>query len=181
MDRNVIFPILETDRLRLRQFSEKDIENIFKGLSHPDVIKYYGISFSTLEATKEQLEWFQNLENDQTGIWWAIEIKTTGVFCGAGGFNNLDNLHKKAEIGFWLLPDFWGRGYMKEAMSEICDFGFKKLKLHRIEGFVETENSNCKSGLKKLDFQYEGTMRDCEIKKGGYISLDLYSKLNLRT
>ena len=49
------FPILKTERLLLRQFADTDLENVFKGLSHPKVIKYYGVNYQTLEATKEQM------------------------------------------------------------------------------------------------------------------------------
>jgi ribosomal-protein-alanine N-acetyltransferase len=168
---------INTNRLLLRQFVDTDIENVFKGLSHPKIIKHYGISFDSLEATKEQMTWFADLEKDGTGIWFAVCSLDNKTFYGAGGLNSLSKEHKKAEIGFWLLPDFWGQGIMKEAMPLICDYGFDKLGLHRIEGFVEAENTNCKKAMAKLDFRHEGTMKDCEIKNGKFISLDIYAKL----
>jgi [ribosomal protein S5]-alanine N-acetyltransferase len=169
------FPSLTTDRFVLRQFNSTDLENVFKGLSHPDVIKYYGISFDSLEATKEQIIWFSDLEKNETGIWWAICTKEELTFIGAGGLNDLDKENQKAEIGFWLLPENWGKGIMKELMPVICSYGFQYLGLHRIEGFVDSENRNCINGLKRLDFVFEGTMRDCEIKNGKYVSIDIYS------
>jgi [ribosomal protein S5]-alanine N-acetyltransferase len=172
------FPIIKTERLLLRQFRENDLENVFKGLSHPDIIKYYGVSYQTLEATKEQMTFFADLEKNETGIWWAVCSIDNQTFYGAGGLNSLSKEHKKAEIGFWLISDFWGKGIMKEAMPLICDYGFNKLGLHRIEGIVETENSNCKNAMSKLDFQHERTMKACEIKNGKFISLDIYAKVN---
>lgn len=172
------FPTLTTERLLLRQFVASDIENVFKGLSHPEIIKYYGVSYQTVEATKEQMDFFADLEKEGTGIWWAICSLDNQNFYGAGGLNNLNKEHKKAEIGFWLLTDFWGQGIMNEAMPLLCDYGFDKLGLHRIEGIVETENINCKKAMAKLNFDLEGTMRDCEIKNGKFISLDIYAKLN---
>lgn len=174
------FPSLKTNRLLLRQIRECDLDNIYKGLSHPDIIKYYGISFSSREAAKEQLTWFSNLEKTGTGIWWAVCSPDNTLFYGAGGLNNLVAEHKKAEIGFWLFPEFWGRGIMPEAALLICQYGFEELKLHRIEGLVETGNISCKKALSKLDFIHEGTMKDCEIKNGNFISLDIYAKLKNR-
>ncbi len=170
-------PKIRTERVLLRQFDENDVENVFIGLSHTDVIKYYGISFDSLEATKEQMTWFADLEKDGTGMWFAVCSLDNRTFYGAGGLNSLSKEHKKADFGFWLLPEFWGCGIMKEAMPLICDFGFDKLGLHRIEGFVESGNVNCKNAMAKLDFQHEGTMKDCEIKNGKFISLDIYAKL----
>lgn len=172
------FPTIQTDRLLLRQFIESDLENVFKGLSQPDIIKYYGVSFQTLEETKEQMIFFADLEKNETGIWWAVCSLDNTTFYGAGGLNSLSKEHRKAEIGFWLLTDFWGQGIMTEAMPLICKYGFDNLGLHRIEGFVESENVNCKRAMAKIDFVYEGTMKDCEIKNGQFISLEVYAKLN---
>ena len=84
-----VFPIIKTDRLLLRQFVESDIENVFKGLSHPDIIKYYGVSYQTLEATKAQMKFFADLEKNETGIWWAVCSLDNNIFYGAGGLNSL--------------------------------------------------------------------------------------------
>jgi ribosomal-protein-alanine N-acetyltransferase len=171
------FPIIKTEKLLLRQFVDNDLENVFKGLSHPEIIKYYGVSFQTLEATKEQMIFFADLEKNETGIWWAVCSADNKTFYGAGGLSSLNKEHKKAEIGFWLISEFWGNGIMKEAMPLICNYGFDNLELHRIEGFVESENKNCKNAIAKLDFQHEGTMKECEIKNGKFISLDIYAKV----
>lgn len=171
------FPILESKRAILRQFTDSDLENVFKGLSHPDIIKYYGINFDSIEATKEQMTWFANLEKNETGIWWAVCSKDDGKFLGAGGLNDVSKENRKAEIGFWLLPENWEKGLMLETMPLIFNHAFNTIGLHRIEGFVETENYNCKKALAKLEFRLEGTMKDCEFKNGKFISLDIYSKI----
>lgn len=174
---SIQFPILKTQRILLRQFIESDLSIVFEGLSHPDVIRYYGVSYKTIDDTKAQMKFFADLEKEGTGIWWAICSLDNKMFYGAGGLNSLSKKHRKAEIGFWLLKNFWGQGIITEAMPLICQYGFDKLKLHRIEGFVETENVNSKKVMNRLGFTHEGTMRDCEIKNGRFISLDIYAKI----
>ena len=137
------------------------------------MIKHYGDSFKSLEEAKEQMEWFAKPEQK----WFAICSVHDDEFYGAGEFSDISKEHKKAEIGLWLLPEHWGKGIMKEAMPLICNYGFDKLGLHRIEGFVDSENTNCKRAMTKLDFELERTMRDCEIKNGEYVSVDIYSKI----
>ena len=168
------FPIIKTDRILLREITVLDLENIFKGLSNPNVIQHYGISFDSLEKTKEQMIWFA----DKKQMWWAICSLDNKTFYGAGGLNDINDKENKAEIGLWLLPDFWGNGIMKEVLPLISDYGFKNLKLNRIEGFVETENLNCRNAMSKLDFKNEGTIKDFEIKNGKSISVDIYTKTN---
>ncbi|HXS58631.1 MAG TPA: GNAT family N-acetyltransferase, partial [Hanamia sp.] len=63
------FPLIKTGRLLLRRFVPDDLEKVYEGLSHPDVIKYYGVSYDSPEATKEQMKFFSDLEKDGTGIW----------------------------------------------------------------------------------------------------------------
>ena len=164
---------LKTDRILLREIVNSDQENIYKGLSHPEVVKHYGVSYQTYDEVKEQMDWFA----DRKQKWFAICSLDNQTFFGAGGLNDISKANRKAEIGLWLLPEFWGKGIMQEAIPLICNFGFDQLKLHRIEGFVDSENKNCKRAMSKLDFQFEGTMRESELKANKYISIDIYSKL----
>src|SRR5690606_17963284 len=122
-----------------------------------------GVEYDSLEATKEQMVWFSNLEKTGTGVWWAICSLDNKVFYGAIGLNDLKREHKKAEIGFWLLPEFWQKGIMTETIPLICDHAFDCLGLHRIEAIVETDNIGSKNTLAKLNFNFEGTMVDSEI------------------
>ena len=169
------FPVLETERFLLRQFTDADLPHVFHGLSHPDVIRHYGVSFQTLEETRVQMKWFADLENDGTGIWWAICTRKDELFCGAGGFNQLDRNHRKAEVGFWLIPEYWSQGIMQETMPVILNHAAHALNLHRIEGYVESDNHQCKRAIEKAGFVLEGTMRDCEFKQDRFISVDIYA------
>lgn len=172
-----MFPEIKTPRLLLRQISSSDQPKIFEGLSHPDVIAYYGVSYATFEAAKAQMNWYESLWATGLGIWWAVSSPDRTVFYGACGFNNHAVTHKKAEIGFWLLPRYWKKGIVQEAVSHIVDYGFHDFGLHRIEAFVEVGNQNSKKALKKLNFIYEGTMIDAEIKNEKFISLEVYARL----
>lgn len=172
------FPMLATDRLILRQFRETDIEPIYYGLSHPEVIKHYGVHYDSLSATREQIAWFKKIEKEETGIWWAVCNSHDQTFLGAVGFNNRNKEHRKIEMGYWLLPEFWGSGIMKEAAQMACNYAFETMRVHRIEAFVEVENKNSRKVLNQLGFQLEGIMRDCEIKDEQFISLEIYAKLN---
>lgn len=161
----------------LREIDSKDINHIFRGLSDPDVTQFYDVHFPTLEATQEQMDWYASLKKDGTGLWWGIFDKTTEQFYGAGGFNSLDQIHQRAEIGFWLLKEHWGKGIMKAVMPLLFEQGFTHLNLNRIEGYVLHENLKCKRALEKINFRYEGTMREYEVKNGVRIDLDIYALL----
>ena len=168
---------MKTNRFHLKEIQPTDIQNIHKGLSDPVVTEYYDVHFPTLEATQEQMDWYADLRKNETGIWWSVYSRDTNTFCGAGGYNSWDKSNQKAEIGFWLLPEYWGKGIMQEVMPCIFQAGFQELDLNRIEGFVLSDNIKCKKALEKIHFKYEGTMQECEMKNGKWIDIDIYAIL----
>ena len=172
-----IVPSLQTQRLLLRPVVAADQPMIFRGLSHPDVIRYYGVSYQSLEATGAQMNFYRELVEQGTGAWWVICDKTTGLFLGAAGFNHYQEAHQKAELGYWLLPEHQRQGFAKEAVRFLCDWALTHCALHRIEALVETGNTSSAQLLLATGFRYEGTQVDCEIKNGHFISLGIYARL----
>lgn len=169
------FPHFTSKRLLLRQIQPKDKSNIFTGLSDPTVIRFYGISFTTLDATEEQMDWYEQLWQEQTGIWWAICAQDTGAFLGACGYNEFSTEERKIELGYWLLPAYWHQGYVSEALHLIIPYAFKQLAVKRIEAFVERGNKASDTVLKRQGFSYESTLRNCEYKNDHFISLKVFS------
>ena len=171
------FPELRTGRCLLREILPSDQPKIFEGLSHPEVIRYYGVSYDSLEATSAQMEFSRRLQETGTGTWWAACLEGSGDFIGACGLNNLSREHRKAELGFWLLPAYQRQGYMGEIVPQVLDYGFGVMNLHRIEAIVEAGNESSRKLLLALGFGYEGTQRECEIKNGRFIDLEFYALL----
>ena len=68
----VDLPTIRTERLLIRQFVDSDLDNVYKGLSDPEIIKYYGVNYKTIEDTEKQMHFFADLGNDRTGIWWVV-------------------------------------------------------------------------------------------------------------
>ena len=170
-----MFPEIITQRFCLRKIISTDQQYIFEGLSNGSVIKYYGVSFQTFEATMHQMEWYENLLNTETGIWWGICFQGSNELIGACGFNNISIEHNKTEMGYWLLPAYWKKGIMIEVIPSIIKYAFNQLKLHRIEATVETGNLSSNNLLRKLGFEYEGTLKECELKNEKFIDLEYYA------
>jgi len=169
--------IIELNSVVLREFRGDDLDFVFSGLSNPEVIKNYGISYESIIDCKEQMKWYKTISNERLGYWFAIESKSTKDKLGALGINNICQKNNSSEIGYWLLPDNWGKGIMKEAIKGLLIFAFYELKLHRISATVDLENINSQRILKSLNFTMEGISRECEMKDGEYISLLNYSLL----
>lgn len=155
----------------LRKIRPEDIHVVFAGLSHPHVIAHYGVSYQSLEATTEQMQWYELLLSERLGIWWGIARNSDDQLIGACGFNDWRPDDHSIELGYWLLPDYWKRGIMRRALPQILRHAFTHMDIHRVHADVEPENPASFYLLRKLGFVHEGTLRDVECKDGRYVSL----------
>ena len=171
------FPALKTDNIILRKIKSTDQFAVFQGLSDEQVIKYYGVEYHSFADTKMQLDWFNQQLREKTGIWWGITTNEIGTLLGTCGLYNLQEVHRKAELGYWLMPTYWRQGIMRKALTSILEYGFQELNLHRVEAYVETENMASFNLLQRLGFRHEGTLQDCELKRGKFISLNILALL----
>lgn len=173
-----VFPRFTTPRFILREIQQADIEAVYRGLSDPQVIRHYGVSFHSLEATQVQMDWYRELQEQSEGLWWGICLaETPDELIGACGFNDWSIEHRHIELGYWLLPGFWRSGIMVECLPAIIQHAFTAMGVHRVEAVVEPENVASTRVLEKLGFIHEGTRRECELKQGRFLSLASYGLL----
>jgi [ribosomal protein S5]-alanine N-acetyltransferase len=96
----------------------------------------------------------------QEGLRWAITDRATGEFLGTGGFWRIVKAHHRAEIGYELAADWWGKGMMSEVGAVMLDFGFTQMKLHSVEAQIHPDNQGSRRVLEKLGFVQEGHFRE---------------------
>jgi RimJ/RimL family protein N-acetyltransferase len=91
---------------------------------------------------------------------WGIARRTDDLVIGSVTLFNLDFNHRRAEIGYALGREYWGHGYMHEALMALLKYAFEVLDLHRIEADVDPRNAASIRTLEKLGFQREGVLRE---------------------
>ena len=156
-----MFPTLETERLVLREIVPEDAQNIYSYFSNEDVIKYYGRDAMTQIAEAETLvQTFATNFSQKKAIRWAIERKDEAGLIGTIGIHLWSTVHKRAEIGYELHPDFWRTGYTSEALNKVVEYGFNELGLTRIGAIVYIENDASNQMLLKNGFKKEGIMQN---------------------
>lgn len=154
------FPVIETKRLKLREIVKKDSEDIFSILSLEEVTQYYGMyPMKHISQAEALIEKFKISFESGSGIRWGIALKDSNRIIGTCGFHNWNKRHFRAEIGYELNVEFWGKGYGKEAIEAIIKYGFDEINLERIEAIVYPENKTSEKMLNKINFDYEGLLR----------------------
>jgi ribosomal-protein-alanine N-acetyltransferase len=163
--------------IRLDPVTDTDLPHIYRGLSDPVVIAYYGISYDSMEACQAQMRWYAEIAQSQSGAWFLIRCQQTGAPLGAIGYNDADPQHKRAELGYWLYPEYWGQGIMQAALRQFLALVYRTTELHRLLAVVEEPNRPSARLLERAGFRYEGTARECEWKGEQFISLQHYALL----
>lgn len=121
----------------------------------------------------DQEAWYKRQNDDPTIKMFVIEDKGARGVCG---LTDIDLINRRAEFSLYIGPEAQGRGFAKEALRQLFDFGFKELGLHVIWG--ETFDGNPASKLfEKIGMKKEGTRRGFYFKNGKHIDAHLYSIL----
>jgi ribosomal-protein-alanine N-acetyltransferase len=83
----------------------------------------------------------------------------------------------RAEIGYAMKPEYWGNGYMYEALAKVINFGFNEFCLHSIEANVNPANASSIKLLEKLGFKKEAYFREDYLYNGKFLDTAIYSLL----
>ncbi|WP_039075821.1 GNAT family N-acetyltransferase [Bacillus sp. MSP13] len=100
-----------------------------------------------------------------------------GSLCGMIGLHHLDQINRKAEIGYWIAQEYEGKGIMTAACRTIITYAFKELELNRVALCAAVGNHKSRAIPERLGFQEEGIARDGLFVNGKYHDLVYYSLL----
>ena len=136
--------ILETDRLSLREFtkSEEDINALSIIMGDAEVMRHSYRGPQTREETSAQIDRFLlRYARDKTGPWALSEKSTQKIigFCGLP-VQEIDGV-RELEVGYGMLPNYWGMGYAKESTCACRDYAFLELGAERIVSIISPANS----------------------------------------
>jgi ribosomal-protein-alanine N-acetyltransferase len=172
-------PTLETERLILRKMTLDDAEAIFEYASDPEVSRYViWETHRSIEDSRAFLELVVQKYESGDEPDWGIVYKGDRRLVGACGIVSWEPDHARAEVGYALSRDYWGRGLMAEAVGAMIRFGFEKMGLNRLEARCIVENTASAKVMEKAGMTYEGTLRQRESIKGAYRDIKVYSILS---
>jgi RimJ/RimL family protein N-acetyltransferase len=125
-----------------------------------------------LSLQRMQAEWDASAtKGGRDGAWFAIEAdgKVIGQ-CGLYGFDQFQHTTHHAELGI-IIGDktYWGRGYGREAIGLVLDYGFESWNLHRIWLETSSDNERGQRCYRACGFVEEGRLREHEWKRGRYV------------
>lgn len=172
------FPDLTTKRLTLREMTLNDADATFVIRGDYEVTKYNsGKAYTTLEQARNLIRGIHADYADRKLIRWALEVTETQDMIGIVGFNYWNLIDHRGSVGFDLARSQWRKGFMKEALLAVIDFGFSAMGLNRIEADASEHNAASIGLLTRVGFQEEGRQIDQYYEDHTYHDLILFAML----
>lgn len=180
MAQPIAFPIV-TARLELRPFTGADLPAFHAMYGREDVCRYLPWEPRTLDESRTMLERISALtridDGDGDALRLAAVLPGTGALIGDFSLWRTSREHNTAEVGFVLHPDYHGRGYGLEGMTELLRIGFETARLHRIVGRCDARNAPSARLMERLGMRREAHHLANEFLKGEWTDELLYAIL----
>jgi ribosomal-protein-alanine N-acetyltransferase len=153
-------PILETPRLRLRQFRAEDAEAMHAFFADPEAMRFWNHPAHTKRIETERA--VRNFIDCTPSYYrfWAVADAGTDRCLGLVNYHDGHIRSRRVAIGYIIDPTQHRRGIATEAVSAMLDFCFGGLGLHRVQAFIHPGNVASRGLVEKLGFQCEGLLRD---------------------
>jgi [ribosomal protein S5]-alanine N-acetyltransferase len=166
---------LDGDRIALRTIEESDLEFLQSAVVDPRVRRPIGTAIP-LNADQERA-FFETVVSDEETVQLLVTRAEDGTPVGTVGLDPIDERAGVAEVGYWIAPEHWEKGYGSEATALIVRYAFDQLRLHKVTARVFEFNEGSKRLLKSVGFTAEGIQREQAFIDGEYQDCHWYGLL----
>jgi len=164
--------------IKIRNHLQKDISYRVKWLNNPKVNKFAGDRIYKKTTLKKQKKWFSDYKKNKFKKFFTICCNSKPI--GFMGLSNISKLNKNADLFIAIGEnEYRGKGIGKIAMKWIINYGFKKLKLHKINLIVIKDNIPAVKLYQYLGFVIEGEKKDEMFYRGRFynsLSMAIFNK-----
>jgi ribosomal-protein-alanine N-acetyltransferase len=169
-------PVLLTERLRLRPFRGSDIAALHALYGDAENLRYWSVDPSpNLAATRRVLGWHL-VFHPRRYLLWADEERKSRKVIGMINYHRRDLRERRVDVGWLLLPERQGKGFMLEAGRVLLRHLFDDLKVHKAEALIRPDNKPSAALARRLGFRLEGgPIRDRWFAGGRWHDMMLYA------
>lgn len=111
------------------------------------------------------------------GFSWDVGIflDDCATLCGSVAINQIDHVHRSANLGYWVRSAMQRTGIAPRAVKLMARFGFETLRLTRVEIVTAADNVPSRKVAEKLGAAFEGIARNRLVVGGVPVSAAIYS------
>ena len=118
--------------------------------------------------------------NDHEGF--AICRGTDEVIVGVININNIvRGSFLSASLGYYVGATFQGQGYMQAGLTQLIDYAFSTMGLHRLEANIQPDNLRSQELVRRCGFEYEGLSKNFLFLDGAWRDHQRWCVIDSRT
>ena len=162
---------LETKRLILRDYGEKDKAAYFK-LKNDSRTMYYLQDIQLFSEEEADIDFTNVMQDQKSGdrkfYFLHMELKDSHEQVGSIGYTVIDNtpVGKLVGAGYFIFPQFWNHGYVTEAFKKVLEFAFLENNVCRVSTGCLAENVGSERVMQKCGLIKEAEHVDWEWHDG---------------
>lgn len=168
-----------TERLCLRPITDDMKENVFIG--HSDFEVRHWMKMPTLDTSEKKIKWWKKFATDRSEgkvVQWGCFDLQLGHYIGLMTTKDIDAYHRRAEIGYSILKPYWGKGYGREAVGAMVNYGWQQIGFHTLMATILPFNKGSQRIVEGLGFSREGYFPDAHYYENQFYDILQYSCIN---
>jgi len=172
-------PILYKKRMKLVPVNTRHRPLVMQYLSDRAVRD--DMKLVTLDTFEKQEEWWQRFKDWRKKLkalqWCGFDREKNDYICLLT-LKEIDLSNRRAEIGYSVMKQFWGRGYGTEGASAMVKYAFEELDFHTLFALILTSNLGSQRIIESLEFMLEGELKESHYFRGAYYDVLQYGRRN---
>jgi|SRR5438105_756954 len=169
--------VIETARLRLRSLRDDDLAELVALIGNWEVARWVS-SVPHPYGEADGREWIAVVQQDHANgrpRRFAIALKATDQIIGGVGLDgSTGDESDEPSLGYWLGQSDWGKGYAREAVAAIIDYGFRTLGLATIRAYTDPSNAASQKVLLHCGLTYVGEIELTKATRHGALRAPLF-------
>ena len=171
-----VVEVIKSDSIHLRQLRKDDAKFFYESLLDKKITDYLSLGpLKSLEHAKRLVKNYIKSWEQYQQFNYIINHDSTKV--GSISLWNVSWLHKRAELGIWILPKYWEKGFGKESIELIKIIAYNHLHLNRLESHIAIENIRSIKMFKSCGFKEEGLLKEYLNLRGEFQDAKILSHL----
>ena len=171
----MLFAEIETERLFLKNISPNDREFIFNHFSNEYINRYLFDQEPVTDLNgADDIIFFYTKPEPRHEHRWILNLKQDAQKIGTCGFHFWNPNEGTVEVGYDLLEQYTGQGYMNEALKAIIEFAKTRMNIRVINACIYTENKKSINLATRNGFVLTGATDISEFRGEKYLH-NIYS------
>ena len=147
---------LETNRLHFRQWQKSDFAQVASFFALESNARYVG-GVKNAEASWRLIATYIGHYHLNGYSYLAITEKASKMLIGTVGLWNSEPW-PEPELGYWLLPEFQGKGYGVEAGLALKNYALEQLNFDTLVSYIDARNEPSKKLALRIGAVYDKTI-----------------------